>query len=112
MKKPKAPDHLKTETREWWASVVEDYELEPHHLRLLTLAAESWDRCCQARATLDADGLTFIDDRKNIRPHPLISVEKDSRIAFARMIRELDLDVQPPPTRARPPSLRSNNRGI
>jgi len=41
--------------------VVGDYDLEPHHVRLLTLAAEAWDRGQQAREVLDRDGLTYTD---------------------------------------------------
>ena len=44
-----APGHLSEPTRRWWSSVVRDYELEPHHLRLLQLAAEAWDSTQNAR---------------------------------------------------------------
>jgi len=107
--KPRPPSHLAPPTKIWWSSVARDYQLEPHHFRLLTLAAEAWDRHCEAREALAADGLTFRDDRGNVRQHPLVAVEKDSRIAFARLVRELDLDVEPPSSnRVGPPSLVSN----
>ena len=109
-KKPRAPAHLEPATRAWWASVAADYDLEPHHYRLLTLAGEAWDRCDQARALIATDGLVFRDDRNNVRAHPAVNIEKDSRIAFARLLRELDLDVEPPASaRSGPPSLRSNS---
>jgi hypothetical protein len=40
---PPAPDHLQPGTKRWFSSVVAEYLLEPHHLRLLQLAAEAWD---------------------------------------------------------------------
>jgi P27 family predicted phage terminase small subunit len=104
-----APSHLTSTTRAWWRSVAENYVLEPHHLRLLQLAGEAWDRGQQAREILAADGITQRDDRGNIRAHPAIAIEKDARIGYARLLRELDLDVEAPRSeRTGPPGLRSN----
>ena len=105
----KAPDHLAPPTAAWWLSVHEDYELEPHHVRLLTLACEAWDRCGQAREAIDRDGIT-VPAGDSLKSHPAIAIERDARLAFARLVRELDLDVQAPFER-RPPGLRSNRRG-
>lgn len=106
---PKAPKHLRKATAEWFNGVVATYTLEPHHVRLLTLAAESFDRCVEARESLATSGLTFIDRFGTPRARPEVAIERDSRIAFARLTRELDLDCEPPPE-SRPPSLRSNRR--
>lgn len=92
----KAPSHLRAPTRAWWRSVIADYELEEHHRRILTLAGESWDRCEEARETITADGLFYTDRFGQPRSHPAVALERDSRIAFARLVRELDLDVEPP----------------
>ena len=56
-----APAHLRPATRDWFASVLADFELEEHHVRLLTLAGEAWDRGEQAREVLDKDELTYTD---------------------------------------------------
>jgi phage terminase small subunit len=106
--KAKAPAHLQPATRAWFSHVVQDYVLELHHLRLLQLCAEAWDRCAQSREVLDREGLTFIDRWGCPRARPEVSVERDSRIAFARLLRELDLDIEPPPQPGRPPALHSN----
>jgi phage terminase small subunit len=84
---------------------VADYQLEEHHLRLLTLAAEAWDRAQMARATILEHGAFFHDRHGSPRPHPALAVERDSRIAFARLVRELDLDGEPLPD-PRPPRRR------
>lgn len=103
------PDHLTPEAKSWWRSVVSEYELADHHLKLLQAAAESWGRMQAARAILDEKGLTYDDRFGAPRARPEIGVERDSRIAFARLVRELDLDL-PPPEAPRPPALRSNRR--
>jgi phage terminase small subunit len=102
----KPPSHLRPATREWFANVVGDYDLEEHHLRLLTLAGEAWDRGQQAREVLDRDGLTYLDRFGAPRVRPEVSIERDSRIAFARLLREMSLDVETPPEPSRPPALR------
>lgn len=101
--KPKAPSHLAEPTKRWWRAVVAYYALEPHHIRLLTLAGDAWDRANQARALLAAEGITYTDDRSGTpRAHPAIAIERDSSIRIARLIRELDLDGEPGPD-PRPP---------
>jgi phage terminase small subunit len=74
---------------------VSCYELDAHHERILTLAAGAWDRCEQAREALSEHGLVFSDRHGAVKARPEIAVERDSRIAFARLIREIDLDGEP-----------------
>jgi phage terminase small subunit len=86
-----ALDHLVPATRAWVVGLKQDYALEPHHDRLLQLAAEAWDRCQQARQVLATDGL-FVESRQGLKPHPAVAIERDSRLAFARLIAQLSLD--------------------
>lgn len=101
---PRAPQYLRPATRRWWSEVVADFELESHHQRLLTLAAEALDRREQAREELAKSGAYFDDRFGKPRVHPAVAVERDSGIAFARLMRELDLDVEPP-RESRPPGI-------
>lgn len=111
-KRPKAPKHLALATRKWWLSVVEQWTLEEHHIHLLTLAAEALDRCEQARQVIEREGLTVATRDGGSKLHPACRVEIDSRLAYARMLRELDLDVTAPAeASARPPALRSITGG-
>ena len=111
-KNPPAPSHLQENNRRWYRSVVRDYQLEPHHLKLLQAAAEAWDRLGQAREQIAKDGLVVTGSEGSLKAHPCVGIERDSRLAFARLIRELDLDVEAPgSTRSAPPPLRSNNGG-
>jgi phage terminase small subunit len=92
---PKPPAHLTAETKAWWSEVVGAYRLEAHHLRILTLAGEAWDRCQEARKAIAKHGLTF---QKHGQPtaRPEVNIERDARVGFARLLRELALDVTPP----------------
>jgi phage terminase small subunit len=105
------PKHLRPATRRWFQSVLEDYSLEPHHIKLLTAAADAWDRMCDARDALARHGTTYTDRFGAPRARPEVAIERDSRLAFARVIRELDLDCDPSASATpRPPGLRSNRR--
>jgi phage terminase small subunit len=75
--------------------VHQDYDLEEHHSRLLTMACEAWDRAREAREIMAKDGI-FVGGREAaVRPHPCIAIERDSRIAFARLVAQLNLDGEP-----------------
>lgn len=104
-KRIKAPGHLNSETKKWFIQVADTYDLEPHHLRLLTLACEAWDRCTQARKELlKQKTLTVVDRYGQIKARPEVQIERDSRIAFARLLRELNLSEESPDSR--PPALK------
>ena len=105
---PLPPKHLQPKTRDWFNHVIADYALEEHHVRLLTLACESWNRCVQAREAIAEHGLTVTDRFGFPRARPEIAVERDAKISFARLCRELDLDTEATPENPRPPALRSN----
>jgi P27 family predicted phage terminase small subunit len=108
---PAPPAHLSEPTQAWWRAVVADYELMPHHLRLLEAAADAWERMLQARAVLQEEGLMLATEH-GPRKHPAVGIEHDAAIRFARLMRELDFDGGPrPELYARLPGLRSNRRG-
>jgi phage terminase small subunit len=106
---PKPPARLSPSAQKWWRTTVERYELQEHHLRLLQLACEAWDRAQAAREQLDPEGLTVSGSKGFVRPHPCIVIERDSRLAVARLLGELDLDAEPPvQERLGPPAILSN----
>ena len=85
---PTPPRHLRAATRRWWSDVVATFALDDHHLRLLTLAGESWDRCVQARESLAEHGVVYLDRFGSPKARPEVAIERDSRVAFARLVRE------------------------
>jgi P27 family predicted phage terminase small subunit len=107
---PQPPPHLSESARQWWQSCVDQYVLQDHHLRLLQLACEAWDRCQSAREQLDREGL-ILEGRQGAKPHPAAAIARDAALVFSRLLRELDLDVAPPPdvvNNTRPPPILSN----
>jgi len=78
--------------QDWWNSATDKFELDSHHLRLLQAACEAWDRMTQARQEVATDGLTYVDPKGQRRPNPAVAIERDARIAFARLVRDLGLD--------------------
>ena len=70
----KAPSHLRPATKKWFKSVLADYELEGHHTRLLTLAAEALDQAQTAREVLDKDGQTFVDRFGQPKERPEVGI--------------------------------------
>lgn len=92
-----APKHLRPATRAWFDQIVRDFELESHHILILRIAAESWDAYEAAREAIAEHGPTFVNLKHgDIKPRPEVAIMQNSRIAFLRALRELNLDVAPP----------------
>ena len=91
----------------WFVSVTKDFELESHHFKLSIKACEAHDRGEQAREAIAKFGMTYEDRFGAPRARPECSIERDSRLAFARLVRELGLDAASTPD-TRPPTLRGN----
>jgi P27 family predicted phage terminase small subunit len=107
------PNHLSPEARLWWQQVVADYDMAPHHMGLLLRACEAWDRTNQARDEIARDGLTVPTADGSRKAHPAVAIERDSRIAYIRILRELDLCGEPSAdadTAPRPPVLQQYRR--
>lgn len=83
--------------------MVDSYFLESQDLRLLQSACEAWDRLQAARRVLDRDGVSYVDRFGAPRARPEVAVERDSRIAFARLVRELNFGNAPGPDAKGPP---------
>jgi hypothetical protein len=96
--------------RRWFRSVCEGYVLEEHHIKMLVHAAECWDRATEARRALEKHGLTFVDRFGCPRSRPEAAIERDQKIIFSRLVRELDLDQVPTPEPGRLPLLARNRR--
>jgi len=99
------PRHLSAPARLWWKWVTNEFLLEEHHLRLLELCCRAWDRAEAARRGIKKHGLTYTAKNGDVRPRPEVSIEKNAMVVFARLLRELSLDVPPPGAEVRLPRL-------
>lgn len=72
--------------------VVKKHRLTEPQRHILTLAGEAWDRSAQARRVLERNGLVFLDRFGQPRPRPELAIEKDAKLLFARLTRDLQLD--------------------
>jgi phage terminase small subunit len=104
-----APRHLETATQIWFLSVVSDYDLQPHHILLLTAAGECWDRMQAAREAVRKHGLTMNDPKTGaVKARPEVNIERDAKIVFMKLLRDLNLSETPPDSR--PPPLKYGAR--
>ncbi|HBG18828.1 MAG TPA: hypothetical protein DDY32_06005 [Desulfobulbaceae bacterium] len=98
------PEHLGEESRAFWQQVCGCFCLEPHHLKILESACTCWDRIVTARDEIASSGVFIKDRYGQIKTNPAIRVEHDGKILLARLLRELQLDVELPDDQ-RPPRM-------
>jgi hypothetical protein len=91
--------------REFFKHVLANFVLEKHHVTLLEEAVYCLQRAEAARMVVDTEGAVYALSNGKCFPHPLITVEVSSRALFARLCRELGLDLADADT-ARPSSTR------
>ena len=87
----KPPEHLSKQAQEFWAWALYEYQLNQDELHLLLMACEAMDRCRQARKRLAKQGLTYNDRFGQPKSRPEVAIERDSRLAFARLVKQLGL---------------------
>ena len=101
--KIKFPQHLSVEAKNFYKKVITEYQLEDHHIKILTLACQCLDRIAEAQEVVRKNGSYYTDRWNQCKEHPGMKVERDNKILFARLIRELSLDISAPDSR--PPGL-------
>ena len=99
---PQPPTYLSQAGRSFWQRVVSEFDLDSAALQLLAVACKQLDRIAEARAILAAQPVTYLDRFDQPREHPAVSIERNASVVFARLVRELALDVEPPAD-SRPP---------
>ena len=92
----RAPAHLSKEAKRIWKDLIDEYGIQDvAGLKILRTSLESFDRAQKAREEIDRDGMTIADKFGQIKVHPLLAIERDSRAAFLSGLKALNLDLEP-----------------
>ena len=87
------PKSLSERSQGIWNEVLVGWDLGPDECEVLRLALEVLDRYDAARKAVERDGM-LVPGRyaeKQLVVHPLLAVERDLRLAYARLVRQLGL---------------------
>jgi hypothetical protein len=101
----KYPRSLKVKGKQFYKQVLSEYVFEnSHHFTLLEQAAACLDRIHEAGELLERERHIIKDRFEQLKEHPAAKMERDNKILFARLLRELGLDLAKaemsrPPTR-------------
>lgn len=103
-KTSKPPDHLTTASKSIWRTIFRDYQIDSAAELLLVAVLEARDRREEARAAIAKDGAVQTDRFGQKKPHPSISIERDSATTMMRGWRLLGFDQEPRGELGRPPA--------
>ena len=89
--------------KQFRAKVLKEYDIiQTHDLKRLDMAAQILDRLELCDADIRANGAFFSTKTGQKRENPALKSEREMKIAFCRIIRELCLE-EPEPENQRPP---------
>ena len=93
----RAPSHLENEGKKFWRQVLKDFDLsDAHHLKILENICQCLGRIEEARTKIETEGSYFRDRFGQPKEHPAHKTERDNKVLFARLLRELCLDLNIP----------------
>jgi P27 family predicted phage terminase small subunit len=104
-KKDKAPKGLSASTKFWWVRLRDDYGVaDSEGLLLLEVAARALDRLNEIQAIITKDGAAVTDRFGQVKPHPLLTAEKDARHGLLAALKALGLEQEAKRPPGRPPA--------
>lgn len=91
---PEAPKHLERQEKLIWKEILETYRFDDAaSLTMLRTALEAHQRARKCRERIDSDGEAVLDRWGQLKPHPLLSAERDARAALLAGLKALNLDL-------------------
>lgn len=109
---PDAPDTLSEPSRALWSSILTTHELSDAELEVLRSALAALDRADQAAAVLATEGLTVTDRYGGVRSHPMLDAELRARTLYARLVKQLGVELTPGAVRRGRPGGSATGRGL
>lgn len=101
---PRVPAGLADKGAAFWRDVVGSYELRVDELVLLEHACRAIDELERLAGQITESNVLVTGSRGQVRPHPLLKEQRESRVLLARLLRQLKL---PDPTVEAAPKSRS-----
>ncbi len=93
---PKPPQHLSSEAKGWWTKFQDEYSVDDEAgLLLMQTALEAFDRMKDAQQIVAKDGLMVKDRFDQLKAHPLLTTERDSRAQMMAALKSLNFDLEP-----------------
>jgi P27 family predicted phage terminase small subunit len=92
----RAPSTLSKEAQRIWKLILTSYELDDEAgMLLLKSTLEAYDRAQAAKDVIDREGMQIIDRFQQVKPHPLLTTERDARSQFMAGMKQLNFDLEP-----------------
>jgi P27 family predicted phage terminase small subunit len=96
LKKTALPKTLSNEAKRWFRQIVAEYGIDdPGGLLFLQTALESFDRMREAQKTISEQGATFTDRFNQVKSHPALVTERDTKSQMLLALKALNLDIEP-----------------
>ena len=94
---------LSEEAQKLYKSIQAEYGIDDAAGKhLLTTACEAFDRMRACQASIGERGEAVEDRYGQLKPHPLLATERDSRAAMVSAMKALNLDLEPLKEQGRP----------
>ena len=87
---------LSPEAQAWFDRLQAEYGIsDAAGLLLLQTAMEAFDRLAECQASIALHGASCPDRFGQLKPHPLLGPERDSRAQMLAALKALNLDLEP-----------------
>jgi hypothetical protein len=87
----KIPEFLGETGRKWAERVVKSFKFSDHEIEAVWQAAGCLDRITEAQKGIAENGAVVENRHHELKANPSVALERDNKILFCRLCRELNL---------------------